>query len=202
MVTTTIITSATRTFLTLCYDILSDIFSKFLYCICQQVELRAFCSKHTELPNDRDTHQLGEAFVSASHDCSVASHNPSTLQMDKQRKLNIGQNGDKLAVHTETSDTNSGKPGDGELWEIGLFDSRSNAEPLSESGDLDKLIDMGIFERGGNEGAWTAFVCEFFYFSLLEKAVDFFFNFLEIGWFEEEFNSLNLFFTFLDNDKV
>ncbi|KAH8508842.1 hypothetical protein H0E87_010837 [Populus deltoides] len=89
------------------------------------VELRAFCSKHTELPNDRDTHQLGEAFVSASHDCSVASHNPSTLQMDKQR----------------------------------LFDSRSNAEPLSEYGDLDKLIDMGIFERGGNEGAWTAFVC-------------------------------------------
>lgn len=50
--------------------------------------------------------------------------------------------------------------------------------------------------------AWTAFVCEFFYFSLLEKAVDFFFNFLEIGWFEEEFNSLNLFLTFLDNDKV
>ncbi|KAL9394423.1 hypothetical protein Peur_013708 [Populus x canadensis] len=119
------------------------------------VELRAFCSKHTELPNDRDTHQLGEAFVSASHDCSVASHNPSMLQMDKQRKLNIGQNGDKLAVHTETSDTNSGKPGDGELWEIGLFDSRSNAEPLSESGDVDKLIDIGIFERGGYEGAST-----------------------------------------------
>ncbi|KAL3592380.1 hypothetical protein D5086_011020 [Populus alba] len=119
------------------------------------VELRAFCSKHTELPNDRDTHQLGEAFVSASHDCSVASHNPSTLQMDKQRKLNIGQNGDKLAVHTETSDTNSGKPGDGELWEIGLFDSRSNAEPLSESVDVDKLIDIGIFERGGYEGAST-----------------------------------------------
>jgi hypothetical protein len=91
----------------------------------------------------------------ASHDCSVASHNPSTLQMDKQRKLNIGQNGDKLAVHTETSDTNSGKPGDGELWEIGLFDSRSNAEPLSESGDVDKLIDIGIFERGGYEGAST-----------------------------------------------
>ncbi|KAG6774189.1 hypothetical protein POTOM_021540 [Populus tomentosa] len=119
------------------------------------VELRAFCSKHTELPNDRDTHQLGEAFVSASHNCSVASHNPSTLQMDKQRKLNIGQNGEKLAVHTETSDTNSGKRGDGELWEIGLFDSRSNAEPLSESGDVDKLIDIGIFERGGYEGAST-----------------------------------------------
>ncbi|XP_011011925.1 PREDICTED: uncharacterized protein LOC105116326 isoform X2 [Populus euphratica] len=119
------------------------------------VELRAFCSKHNELPNDRDTHQLGEAFVSASHDCSVASYNPSTLQMDKQSKLNIGQNGDKLAVHTETSDTNSGKPGDGELWEIGLFDSRSNAEPLSESGDVDKLIDIGIFERGCYEGAST-----------------------------------------------
>jgi hypothetical protein len=121
----------------------------------QQVELRAFCSKHSELPDDKDTHQLGEAFVAASHNCSVASHDPSELQMDKQHKLNSGRNGDKLAVHIETSDTNSGKPGDGELWEIGLFDSRSNAEPLSESGDVDKLIDIGIFERGGYEGAST-----------------------------------------------
>ena len=118
-------------------------FSKILDCICQQVELRAFCSKHTKLPSDRDTHQLGEAFVSARYDCSAAYQNPSTVQMDK------------LTVHTETSDTNSGKPGDGELREIGLFDSRSNAAPLSESGDVDKLIDVGIFERGYCEGAST-----------------------------------------------
>ncbi|XP_034905108.1 uncharacterized protein [Populus alba] len=113
------------------------------------VELRAFCSKHSELPDDKDTHQLGEAFVAASHNCSVASHDPSELPMDKQHKLNSGRNGDKLAVHIETSDTNSGKPGDGESWEIELHDLKSDAVPLSESGDVDQLIDTGIFERGG-----------------------------------------------------
>jgi hypothetical protein len=124
-------------------------FSKIPYCMYQQVELRAFCSKHSELPDDKDTHQLGEAFVAASHNCSVASHDPSELQMDKQHKLNSGRNGDKLAVHIETSDTNSGKPGDGESWEIELNDLKSDAVPLSESGDVDQLIDTGIFERGG-----------------------------------------------------
>ncbi|KAJ6352814.1 hypothetical protein OIU76_001931 [Salix suchowensis] len=76
------------------------------------VELRAFCSKHTKLPSDKDTHQLGEAFVSARHDCSVAYQNPSMVQMDK------------LTVHTETSDTNSGKPGDG-IFERGYCEGAS-----------------------------------------------------------------------------
>jgi hypothetical protein len=49
--------------------------------------------------------------------------------------------------------------------------------------------------------AWTAFLWVFLLFFTWEGSW-FFFNFLEIGWFEEEFNSLNLFFTFLDNDKV
>ncbi|KAB5568646.1 hypothetical protein DKX38_002439 [Salix brachista] len=117
------------------------------------VELRAFCLKHTGLPDDKDTNQLGEALVAASHNCFVASHDPSELQMDKQHKLNSVRNGDKLAVHIETSDTNSVKPGNGESREIELHDSKSDAVPLSESGAVDQLIDTGIFERGGYEGA-------------------------------------------------
>ncbi|KAJ6335611.1 hypothetical protein OIU78_012267 [Salix suchowensis] len=73
--------------------------------------------------------------------------------MDKQHKLNSVRNGDKLAVHIETSDTNSVKPGNGESREIELHDSKSDAVPLSESGAVDQLIDTGIFERGGYEGA-------------------------------------------------
>uniref|UniRef100_A0A6N2MLW5 PHD-type domain-containing protein n=1 Tax=Salix viminalis TaxID=40686 RepID=A0A6N2MLW5_SALVM len=117
------------------------------------VELRAFCLKHTGLPDDKDTNQLGEALVAASHNCFVASHDPSELQMDKQHKLNSVRNGDKLAVHTETDLTNSVKPGNGESREIELHDSKSDAVPLSESGAVDQLIDTGIFERGGYEGA-------------------------------------------------
>ncbi|KAJ6391591.1 hypothetical protein OIU77_025546 [Salix suchowensis] len=118
-----------------------------------KVELRAFCLKHTGLPDDKDTNQLGKALVASSQNCFVASHDPSELQMDKQHKLNSVRNGDKLAVHIETSDTNSVKPGNGESREIELHDSKSDAVPLSESGAVDQLIDTGIFERGGYEGA-------------------------------------------------
>lgn len=121
-------------------------------CTHLQVELRAFCSRHSEFSHDRNTPQLREPFMAVSNDSSVANHIPATLSMDKQHKLNIGRNGDNITVHRETPDTNFDKSGDGELRETGFSNSRVNAMPLSECG-VDQLINMGLFQRSDNEDA-------------------------------------------------
>uniref|UniRef100_A0A2P2MIS0 Uncharacterized protein LOC105638874 isoform X1 n=1 Tax=Rhizophora mucronata TaxID=61149 RepID=A0A2P2MIS0_RHIMU len=81
------------------------------------VELRAFCSRHSEIPDD------------------------------KEQKLDIGQNLDKDADHVEPLDANaSDKSGDGELQETGLSASISNVM-LSPECEDDQLINMEVFDR-------------------------------------------------------
>ncbi|KAK9270103.1 hypothetical protein L1049_025677 [Liquidambar formosana] len=111
---------------------------------CNNVELRAFCSKHSEVSS---TQQLGVLPVAAGSNSYVTKHLPATLSVNKPHKLKIAhKNGDKIAVNIETTDTNSDKSGDSELRDIGLLDSGSNANLKSECGDAQQLINVETLE--------------------------------------------------------
>ncbi|XP_021681430.2 uncharacterized protein LOC110665553 isoform X2 [Hevea brasiliensis] len=119
----------------------------------ENVELRAFCSKHSEFPDDRGNPQLGDSFIAMRSDSFTANCIPSKLLTDKQHKLKIGQNGDKVAVHVEAPDSISDKSGDSESQEIELSDSRLNDVLVSECADGNQINNMDMPDRSDNEDA-------------------------------------------------
>lgn len=112
--------------------------------------MRAFCLKHSEFLNGRGNPQLGDPITSMRSDSSTANV-PYELLTEKQNKLKIGQNGDKVAVHVEASDSISDKSGDSESQEIELSDSRLNDVLISECADGDQIYNVGVSERSDNE---------------------------------------------------
>ncbi|XVF36831.1 hypothetical protein REPUB_Repub19eG0092300 [Reevesia pubescens] len=85
---------------------------------CDNIELRVFCSKHSEIHDNSSSPQLGELYA---------------------------------AVDIEDADDNSDKSGDGELQEIGLSDTRLNAQVASECGDVQQLVDVGLLDRSNGD---------------------------------------------------
>ncbi|XWS23817.1 hypothetical protein CRYUN_Cryun28dG0047800 [Craigia yunnanensis] len=117
---------------------------------CDNIELRAFCSKHSDIHDNSSSPQLGE-LCAAGNDSSITNQ-LSLTSMDKSQILKIGlKNGDKIAVHMEAPKDNSDKSGDGELQEIGLSDARLNARFASECGDALQLVDVGMLERSNGD---------------------------------------------------
>ncbi|PPR88381.1 hypothetical protein GOBAR_AA32315 [Gossypium barbadense] len=113
---------------------------------CDNIEMRAFCSKHSEIRNNSSSPQLGE-LCAAANDFSIANQFSPT-STEKSQNLKIGhKDEDKITVDIHDPDDNSDKSGDGELQEIGFFDTRLDARVLSEYGDLQQLVDMGLQER-------------------------------------------------------
>ncbi|KAL1164114.1 hypothetical protein V6Z11_A06G048100 [Gossypium hirsutum] len=113
---------------------------------CDNIEMRAFCSKHSEIRNNSSSPQLGE-LCAAANDFSIANQFSPT-STEKSQNLKIGhKDEDKITVDIHDPDDNSDKSGDGELQEIGFFDTRLDARVLSEYGDLQQLVDMGLLER-------------------------------------------------------
>ncbi|XP_023550043.1 uncharacterized protein LOC111808351 isoform X1 [Cucurbita pepo subsp. pepo] len=92
---------------------------------CDNVELRAFCSKHSD-SWDRSSGQCpSEAVNSSSY---VVSHLPVTLSINRPQKLVGRRNIDNLLLCKEASDTNSGKLDGGESENIGSTDPSLNAD--------------------------------------------------------------------------
>lgn len=117
---------------------------------CDNLELRAFCLKHSEVQDVSSTQQLGD--FSAADGSNTSSHPPVT-SVNKPQKLKIGlRNGDKIAVHMETPDNNSNKLSDGEFQETGLPNTRSKAELMSGCADAQQLIGMRLLETINSEG--------------------------------------------------
>ncbi|XVE60397.1 hypothetical protein DITRI_Ditri05aG0125400 [Diplodiscus trichospermus] len=115
---------------------------------CDSIELRAFCSKHSDIHDNSSSPQLGELCAAGTD--SSTNNQLSPASMDTIRNLKIGlKNGDKIAAHIEAPDDNSDKSSDGELQEIGLsgIDTRSNTRVASECGDRKQLVDAGLLER-------------------------------------------------------
>ncbi|XP_022747157.1 uncharacterized protein LOC111296845 isoform X2 [Durio zibethinus] len=117
---------------------------------CDNIELRAFCSKHSDIHDNSSSLQLGELCVAGS-DTSITNQ-LSPTSMDKSQNLKIGlKNGDKIAVRMEAPDDNSDKSGDGELQEICFPDTILNALVASECGDVQQLVDVGLLERSNGD---------------------------------------------------
>ncbi|OMP12216.1 Zinc finger, PHD-type [Corchorus olitorius] len=114
------------------------------------MELRAFCSKHSDVHDNSSSPQLGE--VSAAGSDSSITNQLSPTSVDTSQKLNIGlKNGDKIAVHLEAPDDNCDKSVDGELQELGLRDTRLNARIVSGCGDAEQLVDVGLLESSNGD---------------------------------------------------
>ena len=112
-----------------------------------QIELRAFCSKHSDIHDNDSSLQLGE-HCAAGSDSSITNQ-LSLTSMDKSQNLKIGlKNGDKIAVHIEAPDDNSGG---GELQEIGLSDTRLHVRVASKCSDTQQLVDVGLLERSNGD---------------------------------------------------
>nr|KJB16262.1 hypothetical protein B456_002G220300 [Gossypium raimondii] len=114
---------------------------------CDNIELRAFCSKHSEIHDKSSSPQHGELCASGT-DSSIT--NQLSLQsMDNSQNSKISQsNGDKIAVGIEGLDD---KSGDGELQEIDVSGTRSNAQVASECGEAQHLVDVGLLERTNDD---------------------------------------------------
>ncbi|XVF64660.1 hypothetical protein PTKIN_Ptkin09bG0185800 [Pterospermum kingtungense] len=115
------------------------------------IELRAFCSKHSETHDNSSSPQLGE--LCASGTGSSITNQLSSALMDNSQNLKVGlKNGDKVAVDIEDPDDNSDKSGEGELQEIGLSDTRLSAPVASECADVQQLIGAGLLELSNGDG--------------------------------------------------
>lgn len=113
-----------------------------------QVELRAFCSKHSEFQDITTQQPRGLLPVTVGCDASVTQHLPETLVVNEPHKLRLGcKNGDKNMVHVKTTDTNSDKLGN---IEIPMEQSRADSGHQSECGDARHLISMETLGRNVN----------------------------------------------------
>ncbi|PSS00393.1 Protein Jade-1 like [Actinidia chinensis var. chinensis] len=123
---------------------------------CDEVELWAFCSKHSGVQNGSSTQQSGDVSVTIGSDSFVTKHQLERPIVNKPHKLKIGRkNGDRTAVRIETTDTNINKLGNSVLHE-GLSDTRSNARRRSGCGDTQQPASTGTLNRSTNDDANTS----------------------------------------------
>ncbi|KAG7980875.1 hypothetical protein I3843_05G205300 [Carya illinoinensis] len=99
---------------------------------CDNVELRAFCLKHSDVPE--------------------SSSNSHAVSMNKSPKLKIdGRNGDNDAAHMGTPDNISDKSGDSEVQQIECSNFGVNAKIMLECGDAQQLFNVGELERSNED---------------------------------------------------
>ncbi|XP_039023104.1 uncharacterized protein LOC120155675 [Hibiscus syriacus] len=108
---------------------------------CDNIELQAFCSRHSEIHDNSSSPSHGELCASGT-DSSI----------DNPRNLKISlSNGDSIAVDIESPDDNSDKSGDGEWQDEGLSDTRSSPRVASECGETQQLGDTGLEKSNDDE---------------------------------------------------
>lgn len=106
------------------------------------MELRAFCSKHSESQYCRSSGRFqvpSEAVNSGSH---VVNHLPMTLSVNRPQKLVGRRNIDNLLLCKDASDSNPGKLDDGKLEDKGSAYPSLNAD--SDCVDTHKCTVQGV----------------------------------------------------------
>ncbi|KAE8077390.1 hypothetical protein FH972_015958 [Carpinus fangiana] len=118
---------------------------------CDNVELRAFCSKHSDVHDSSSSSRAGDPSVAVGGDFNVDNHLPVAVSMNEANKLMIDcQNGDNIAVHLGTPDATD-KSGDSELQEIGCSDFGLETRVMPECRDSQQLINVGELERSNED---------------------------------------------------
>ncbi|GAV59325.1 PHD_2 domain-containing protein/zf-HC5HC2H_2 domain-containing protein [Cephalotus follicularis] len=137
---------------------------------CDNIELRAFCSKHSDHDSSQ-TPRSGDPCVAVDGDSSFASTVPTMLLINRSHKLKIGRrNGDKIDFNIDSPDTNSDKSSESELQEMGLSDSGLKARVMSDCGDGPQLASMGMLERSNCEEVNPSEFLKFL--PILKKLID------------------------------
>ncbi|XP_044510817.1 uncharacterized protein LOC123229224 [Mangifera indica] len=106
---------------------------------CDNVELRAFCIKHSDIQDRSSNTRIRDPRSAIASDSSNSNQLLRTLPINKLHKVKIcRKNGDKLAVHMDTSDANSDRSSDSE--ERGLSGSKLNGETMSGCGEAQGML--------------------------------------------------------------
>ncbi|XP_052188942.1 uncharacterized protein LOC127799193 isoform X2 [Diospyros lotus] len=133
---------------------------------CDDVELRAFCSKHSEVQNGSTTQQSG-----VGSDSYVTKHQPVGTTVNKLQKLKFGRkSGDKITVHVVETDTNVSKLGNSATHGEGLSDARSYSLLQPECGDSKQSSSADTLERRTNEEPNASDSLDFT--AILKKLID------------------------------
>ncbi|XP_047307292.1 uncharacterized protein LOC124910660 isoform X2 [Impatiens glandulifera] len=113
---------------------------------CDEVELRAFCSKHSGVQNGSSNEQSADLSTVSSEPCSTR-HQSVTVTINRPHKLKIGRkNGDKIILHLGTGSDN-GKPDGSPPSNCGLHESGSNSRTQTECSDVELPVPVEAFER-------------------------------------------------------
>ena len=119
-----------------------------MFLILLQVELRAFCPKHSDVQSSSSTSRVDDPTLAVGGDSNVANHLPVAVSLNKLHKSKIDcQNGENIAVHIGTPDATSNKSGDSGLQERGFSSSGLNTGIMSDCGDAQQLINVGTLQR-------------------------------------------------------
>ncbi|XP_021748262.1 uncharacterized protein LOC110714096 isoform X2 [Chenopodium quinoa] len=113
---------------------------------CDDIELRAFCSKHSGNfnPDDSVALESHEQNHAVGSDLLGSSIESASLPENKIKKLKIGcKNGDKVTLQIGVADADSNNLGERE-WQDQGQDANSNTNLELGSGDGEKLSDMGL----------------------------------------------------------
>lgn len=114
---------------------------------CDDVELRAFCPKHSDVQSSSSTTRVDDPTLAVGGDSNVANHLPVAVSLNKLHKSKIDcQNGENIAVHIGTPDATN-KSGDSGLQERGFSSSGLNTGIMSDCGDAQQLINVGMLQR-------------------------------------------------------
>ncbi|XVF39427.1 hypothetical protein PTKIN_Ptkin01aG0033700 [Pterospermum kingtungense] len=114
------------------------------------IELRAFCSKHSDIHDNSSSPQLEELCAAGSVSSITNQLSPTSVDITQNLKAGL-KDGDKAAVQMEAPDDKSDISGDGELQEIDWSDSRLNAPFASECSKPRQLADGGLSERSNDD---------------------------------------------------
>ncbi|KAL0438023.1 UNVERIFIED_CONTAM: histone H3-lysine(4) N-trimethyltransferase ATX1 [Sesamum latifolium] len=101
-----------------------------------EVELRAFCSKHSEVQCESGSQDTGDTSLPGNSDYHVSWHQEMALTVNESHKLGIDErNGYKLVIHIETAGVDPSKLDDVVLDGEVLPDNGLNSESHQENGD-------------------------------------------------------------------
>ncbi|KAK6114794.1 hypothetical protein DH2020_007063 [Rehmannia glutinosa] len=117
-----------------------------------EVELRAFCSKHSEVQCDSGSQDTGDIPFTGDSVSHFSENQQLELTVNESHKSESGQrNGDKLVVHNEIADLDLSKPNDIVLDGEDLLDNRRDSESHLENGDALHSAAKYSANRNGNE---------------------------------------------------
>ncbi|KAI3464451.1 hypothetical protein Pfo_021114 [Paulownia fortunei] len=136
-----------------------------------EVELRAFCSKHSEVQCDSGSQDTGDICFTGDSVSLVSKHQQMALTVNESQKLESGQrNGDKLVIHIETADLDLSKLNDIVLDGEDLLDNRRNSESRPENENALHPAAKYSADRNDNEDVNA---CSALNFSMiLKKLID------------------------------